>query len=240
VIESPKDKRWNQELYFWTHSFLVKIIQNNTTSSPQRPIGNKLTRVDDEVISKIRHRDYLGSLRRLRWSDDDMRNRERIFKNQKNKVTALIRAKKRNFVISLVQMAIGNPEKMWTILKFIFQNSFSACNDDLPNELTDETWQTVTDPLLTMDLLNEYFATIAENLKKNLLHENFNQATTLTMTYDSDRSILMYPTTTTEIKSIIDSLMRMMQRRVWMISQAKWSRSYPMIFPRSLWEQSTL
>jgi hypothetical protein len=139
-----------------------------------------------------------------------MRNRERIFKNQKNKVTALIRAKKRNFIISLVQMAIGNPKKKWTILKLIFQNRFSACTDELPHELTDETGQTVTDPSLIMDLSNEYFATIAENLKKNLLHENFNQATTLTMTYDSDRSILMYPTTTTEIKSIIDSLMRMM------------------------------
>jgi hypothetical protein len=52
----------------------------------------------------------------------------------------------------------------------------------------------------------EYFATIAENLKENLLDENFNQPTTLTMTYDSDRSILMYPTTRTEIKSIIDGL----------------------------------
>jgi hypothetical protein len=38
-------------------------------------------------------------------------------------------------------------------------------------------------------LLNEYFATIAENLKEKLLHENFNQPTTLTMTYGSDRSI---------------------------------------------------
>jgi hypothetical protein len=103
------------------HSFLVETIQNTTTSSPQRPIGNKLPWVDDEVISEIRHRDYL---RRLRSSDDDMRNHERIFKNQKNKVTALIKAKKRNFINSLVQMAIGNPKKMWAILKFIFQNRF--------------------------------------------------------------------------------------------------------------------
>jgi hypothetical protein len=71
-----------------------------------------------------------------------MRNRERIFKNQKNKVTALIRAKKRNFINSLVQMAIGNPKKMWPILKFIFQNRFF-------------------DPSRIMGILNEYFATIA-------------------------------------------------------------------------------
>jgi hypothetical protein len=76
------------------HSFLVETIQNNTISSPQRPIGNKLPWVDDEVISEMRHRDYLGSFRRLRSSDDDMRNRERILKNQKNKVTDLIRANK--------------------------------------------------------------------------------------------------------------------------------------------------
>jgi hypothetical protein len=135
-----------------------------------------------------------------------MRNRERIFKNQKNKETALIRTKKRHFINSLVQMAIGNPKKMWAILKFIFQNKFSACTDDLPNELIDETGQTVTDPSRIMDLLNEYFATIAENLKENLLHEIFNRPMTLTMTYDFDHSILMYPTTRTEIKSIIDGL----------------------------------
>jgi hypothetical protein len=102
----------------------VETIQYNTTSSPQRPIGNKLPWVDDEVISEIRQRDYLGSLWRLRSSDDDMRNRERFVKNQKNKVTTLIRAKKRNFINCLLQMAIGNPKKMWAILKFIFQNRF--------------------------------------------------------------------------------------------------------------------
>jgi hypothetical protein len=57
-----------------------------------------------------------------------------------------------------------------------------------------------------MDLLNEYFATITKNLRENLLHENFNQPTTLTIIYDSDRSILMYSMTRTEIKSIIDGL----------------------------------
>jgi hypothetical protein len=75
-------------------------------------------------------------------------------------------------------MAISNPKKMWAFLKFIFQNRFSAFTD----ELTDETGQTVTDPSRIMDLLNEIFATIAENLKVKLLHENFNQPTTLTMT----------------------------------------------------------
>jgi hypothetical protein len=68
---------------------------------------------------------------------------------------------------------VSNPE-------ILFQNRFSACTDDLPNELTDETGQTVTDPSRIMDLLNEYFATIAENLKENLLHENFKQ------THDTD------------------------------------------------------
>jgi hypothetical protein len=134
----------------------------------------------------------LGSLRRLRSSDDEMRNRERIFKTPKNRVTALIRTKKRNFINS-----IGNPKQMWAILKFIFQNRFSACTDDL----TDETGQSVTNPLCIMDLLNEYFATIAENLEENLLHENFNQPTTLTMTYDSDCSVLMNSTTRTEIRN---------------------------------------
>jgi hypothetical protein len=103
-------------------------------------------------------------------------------------------------------MATGNPKKIRAILKFIFQNRFFTCTDDLSNELTDVTEQTVTDPSRIMDLMNEYFATIAENLRENLLHENFNQPTTLTMIYDSNRSILMYPTTRTEIKSIIDGL----------------------------------
>jgi hypothetical protein len=50
------------------------------------------------------------------------------------------------------------------------------------------------------------FATIVENLKENLPRKNFNQPTTLTMTYEFDRFILMYPMTRTEIKSITDGL----------------------------------
>jgi hypothetical protein len=118
---------------------------------------------------------------------------------------------------------------MWAILKFIFQNRFSACTDDLPNELTDETGQIVTDPSRIMDLLDENFATIAENLTENLLHENFNQPTILTMTYDFDRSILMYPTTRTGIKSIIDGLKNDAAPGL-----DDCSRSYPMIFSRAL------
>jgi hypothetical protein len=42
------------------HSFLVETIRNNTTSSPQRPFGDKLPWVDDEVISEIRHNGLFG------------------------------------------------------------------------------------------------------------------------------------------------------------------------------------
>jgi hypothetical protein len=188
-------QHFNHYTHFWWKPFEIIPLLAHSDLSVINYHGSMMAFISKAFI-----------LRCLRSSDDDMCNRERIFKNQKNKVTALIRTQNRNFINSLVQMAIGNSKKMWAILKLPFHNTFSACTVDLPNELTDITGQTVTDPPRIMDLLNDYFATIAENLKENLLHENFNQPTTLTMTYDSDRSILIYPTTRTDIKSIIDGL----------------------------------
>jgi hypothetical protein len=88
-----------------------------------------------------------------------MCNLERILKNQKKECNCFNKSQEKKISTALFKWLLVTLKKMWAILKLIFQNRFSSCTDDLPNELADETGQTVSD---------------TGNLRENLLLENFN------------------------------------------------------------------
>jgi Reverse transcriptase (RNA-dependent DNA polymerase) len=95
---------------------------------------------------------------------------------------------------------------MWAILNYIFRNKFSSQTDQIPDKLTCNSGQHISDPVRILDTLNEYFTTIAEKLKNDLLQQNGNRIPPETTISEADSSIRMVPTTRKEIKDIITNL----------------------------------
>jgi len=74
-----------------------------------------------------------------------------------------------------VRLAIGNPKKMWDILNYIFRNKFTTKTDQIPDQLKTDSGQLITNPIEILETMNEYFTSVAEKLKNDLLRDNCNR-----------------------------------------------------------------
>lgn len=131
----------------------------------------------------------------------------RKFKAQKNRVTTLMRQKKKIYVAQRMSDCMSDRRKMWKVLKGIFKNNLGE--EKIPNPLPKKLLighNLIEGTQEKLNALNQHFVQVGTTIKSKLNTENCGRPRTSSMPQRNEDSIFLHPITTTEIIDTIASL----------------------------------
>lgn len=120
------------------------------------------------------------------------------FKELKLQIVEKNKAAKKEYFKNKIESNINAPRELWKILKLAIFNKISNLH---PMKLTLQDGQdTISDPILVADMLNEYFVTSCDPLLKNVIYQSTQTCTEIESSFSLD------DTTESEIADLIDGL----------------------------------
>lgn len=189
------------------HREVNSIILRNTTTQPAQT-HSKLPWVDDQVVNEMNKRNgFYREAHEIGLTQQQKDRRISKFKAQKNRVTAIIRRKKRIFVARKIDECMNDKRKMWKILGGIFKNNLSCsqATNLMPEKLV-VGQETFTDPQAKLNGLNGHFAKVGTTVKQRLNDQYGNRPRNTRMPSRNQQSIFLDPVTVEELSSTIMSL----------------------------------
>lgn len=186
------------------HSFLINCISENTSTMPASTnSSDTATWFDASIRSEMNFRDFLNRRRKdPSLNPQDRNTADTCYKRQRNKVTSLIRISKRNDITTRVQSAVGKQSEMWQIINMILTNRKTKPRPHLPHELYTRDDSVTSDTVEICNELIDYFSSIAEVLKNELLTHNGNRPIIDTLHHLHASSISMTPITEAEVSKV--------------------------------------
>lgn len=174
------------------HEALVDVTQCNTREilSPAR--SGRLPWIDSAVLGEMAYRDRLNIMRKQFGLAVSVREtRERLYRDQKNKVTSMIRKAKKRFVDGMFHGALGNQKKIWDALKFVLNNQTSQPQTTLPQKIVAQSGNLISDPEEVAEELVSHFTEIPLRLRDQLVSRHSNRPRRFTLSVEVPQSI--YP-----------------------------------------------
>lgn len=198
-----KNSRSIEEL----HQQISSIITKFTDIKPASKKPN-LPWIDSQVLREIDKRNkFYRNSHRNNLTDEQQTRLKSKYKAQKNKVTALIRWKKKIYVTKRIGEGLNNSRKLWQIMRGVFKNQLNSNRktNPLPDSLK-IAQTTITDKDAKLNALNQHFINVGTVVRYTLNMSNGNRPRTIYPTWNEDKTIFLYPTTKMEITKIITAL----------------------------------
>ena len=111
-----------------------------------------------------------------------------LYKRQRNKVTALIRNARRDFVDRMIREASGDQSRLWRVVRYVMKNELGSGRTRLPSQLSLDGGVMIQDPDLIASEMNRYFVEVAGDLRARLLEDYSNRPRSFTLSREVDRS----------------------------------------------------
>lgn len=189
------------------HQQLCDIIDQNTEIK-LLPKKHKLPWIDTQTLREIdrRNRFYREAHRQGLTMEQKTRMGNK-YKKQKNKVTAMIRWKKKIFIAKKINDGLSNSRNMWRIMKGIFKNNLSGKED--PNPLPDCLQvdnHPITNKIDKLNTLNKHFVSVGTNIRNELNQTHGHKPRTVYPSTRVDKTIFLHAATKQEIVKIITNL----------------------------------
>ena len=116
---------------------------------------------DAEIIEEIERRDKLLAKFKKSRSDSDNEN----YKKSRNKVQRMIKDKKKNFVIGILNDNIGKPKELWKSLKSLWLPSKESSSAKICLE---KDGILLFDPKTNAEIFKDFYSNLANNLVQKL------------------------------------------------------------------------
>jgi hypothetical protein len=155
-------------------AFLViflRIIKGCTKRVPKRNRTRKRAPwICCEVLLAISFRDYWYKRHKAYPNCEFI---ERNFRRCKNNVTKIVRSCKKRYYSELISRSVGNSRKTWSVLNFLIYNREMKQRAKI-KEIQDicHTGAMVKEESAICNVFNDFFVSIAENLRNELLRRN--------------------------------------------------------------------
>ena len=121
------------------HQALTIAVQSNTSMSNAISMVTtpcRLPWLGENILQEIAHRDWLNKRRRqARVTSEERALRTGLYRQQRNRVTTMIRRSRKRYVERMVQDAGGNQNRLWRVVRFVLKNDFDDERSRLPPEL---------------------------------------------------------------------------------------------------------
>lgn len=188
------------------HLRMTEIVSQNTLEK----ISNKKVKypwIDEIVLSEISKKIFFyDQLREQNLTSFEMARREKLYKAQKNKVTALIRNKRKSFINEHIQASMSNSSKMWQVMKLIIRKNQCNPNNDIPKCIKSDDGTEIDDPKGVLDELNRHFATVGKKINELTAATCSNRPRIYRQITRNRQAIILHDTCQSELHKIIMSL----------------------------------
>lgn len=189
------------------HEILTEITQENTRQVSGRGRVGRLPWVGSDILREMSFRDNLNAMRRQDGVDPRLREaRELLYKQQKNKVTSMLRLAKKRFVDGMFHSALGNQKRIWDALKFVLNNQTAQPQSTLPQKILTQNGGLVSDPCQVAEELVTHFTEIPLRLRDQLDAKYGNRPRNFTLNSEIQQSIYPRRVDKSEVEEAINAL----------------------------------
>lgn len=177
-------------------------LKNNTSRvKVSRSKLNLKPWITPGLIRCMKHRDKLHSKARAAPNDHVLQT---IYKRYRNFFDNLLYNLKIDYQSKQLTEARGNPKKLWQTIK-------KVCHSQISNNSANELTSLLNSPKESLNVCNEHFATVGQNLAVNILSKLSETQSSLASklrlnSATSANSFFFHPTDANEIGKIISSL----------------------------------
>lgn len=188
------------------HIGMKNIVSSNTIEKTSfRKI--KFPWIDNQILIEMEKRRVLyDETREINLSQNERMRRVNLYNTQKNKITALIRRKRSEFINEQIQTSMNNSKKMWQVMKLTIRKNPSHQNDGTPRVIEREDGTELNDPEMILNELNEHFVNVGDKINEKMCADNNNRPRSYDNHVQNESSIYLHNTNATELRNIIFKL----------------------------------